>query len=112
MTKRPNIPEDDVPPTKGVRGDDCDEEDEEISAEEKLKQLQALAQKESDNTLDLLSVKATAPSSTCSQSHWQHIGSLLLFTAAGVPDSSKVRNELSCRNCVFLCLISPAITRL
>ncbi len=99
-------------PRRECSGDDCDEEDEEISAEEKLKQLQALAQKESDNTLDLLSVKATAPSSTCSQSHWQHIGSLLLFTAAGVPDSSKVRNELSCRNCVFLCLISPAITRL
>ncbi len=74
-----------------MRGDDCDEEDEEISAEEKLKQLQALAQKERDNKLNSPSVKATAPSSTCSQSHWQHIGSLLLFTAAGVPDSSKVR---------------------
>uniref|UniRef100_A0A671SDB9 Bifunctional polynucleotide phosphatase/kinase-like n=1 Tax=Sinocyclocheilus anshuiensis TaxID=1608454 RepID=A0A671SDB9_9TELE len=32
----------------------------------------------------------TAPSATCSQSHWQQIGSLLLFTAAGLPDSSKI----------------------
>uniref|UniRef100_A0A671SBG7 Bifunctional polynucleotide phosphatase/kinase-like n=1 Tax=Sinocyclocheilus anshuiensis TaxID=1608454 RepID=A0A671SBG7_9TELE len=40
--------------------------------------------------LDSPSVKATAPSATCSQSHWQQIGSLLLFTAAGLPDSSKI----------------------
>uniref|UniRef100_A0A671PPJ2 Bifunctional polynucleotide phosphatase/kinase-like n=1 Tax=Sinocyclocheilus anshuiensis TaxID=1608454 RepID=A0A671PPJ2_9TELE len=39
-------------------------------------------------TLDSPSVKATVPSSTCS--HWQQISSLLLFTAAGVPDSSKI----------------------
>ncbi|KAF4103940.1 bifunctional polynucleotide phosphatase/kinase [Onychostoma macrolepis] len=89
-TKRPHSPEDDVPPMKRGRDGDCDEEDEDIAAEEKLKQLQALAQKESDNKLDSPSVKATAPSSTCSQSHWQQIGSLLLFTAAGVPDCSKI----------------------
>uniref|UniRef100_A0A673KUD3 Bifunctional polynucleotide phosphatase/kinase-like n=1 Tax=Sinocyclocheilus rhinocerous TaxID=307959 RepID=A0A673KUD3_9TELE len=91
-TKRPHSPENDVPPTKrGCGGDDDDDEDEddETSAEEKLKQLQALAQKECDK-LDSPSVKATVPSSTCSQSHWQQIGSLLLFTAAGVPDSSKI----------------------
>uniref|UniRef100_A0A671SBF1 Bifunctional polynucleotide phosphatase/kinase-like n=1 Tax=Sinocyclocheilus anshuiensis TaxID=1608454 RepID=A0A671SBF1_9TELE len=52
--------------------------------------LQELAQKKSDNKLDSPSVKATAPSATCSQSHWQQIGSLLLFTAAGLPDSSKI----------------------
>uniref|UniRef100_A0A673KWF1 Bifunctional polynucleotide phosphatase/kinase-like n=1 Tax=Sinocyclocheilus rhinocerous TaxID=307959 RepID=A0A673KWF1_9TELE len=44
----------------------------------------------SSGYLDSPSVKATVPSSTCSQSHWQQIGSLLLFTAAGVPDSSKI----------------------
>ncbi|XP_016101307.1 bifunctional polynucleotide phosphatase/kinase [Sinocyclocheilus grahami] len=84
-TKRPYSPEDDVPPTK--RGCGGDDEDDETSAEEKLKQLQALAQKGCDK-LDSPSVKATVPSSTCS--HWQQIGSLLLFTAAGVPDSSKI----------------------
>uniref|UniRef100_A0A8C2BKY6 Polynucleotide kinase 3'-phosphatase n=1 Tax=Cyprinus carpio TaxID=7962 RepID=A0A8C2BKY6_CYPCA len=70
-TKRPHSPEDDAPCTKrGRGGDGDDDEDEETSAEEKLKQLQALAQKKS--------------------SHWQQIGSLLLFTVAGLPDSSKI----------------------
>uniref|UniRef100_A0A9J8BE69 Polynucleotide kinase 3'-phosphatase n=1 Tax=Cyprinus carpio carpio TaxID=630221 RepID=A0A9J8BE69_CYPCA len=73
----------------GVDYDDDDDEDDETSAEEKLKQLQALAHKACDK-LDSPSDKATVPSSTCSQSHWQQIGSLLLFTAAGVPDSSKI----------------------
>uniref|UniRef100_A0A8C1VAX5 Polynucleotide kinase 3'-phosphatase n=1 Tax=Cyprinus carpio TaxID=7962 RepID=A0A8C1VAX5_CYPCA len=72
----------------GVDYDD-DDEDDETSAEEKLKQLQALAHKVCDK-LDSPSDKATVPSSSCSQSHWQQIGSLLLFTAAGVPDSSKI----------------------
>uniref|UniRef100_A0A671PQR3 Bifunctional polynucleotide phosphatase/kinase-like n=1 Tax=Sinocyclocheilus anshuiensis TaxID=1608454 RepID=A0A671PQR3_9TELE len=85
-----SVVQDDVPPTKrGCGGDDDDDDDEgdETSAEEKLKQLQALAQKGCDK-LDSPSVKATVPSSTCS--HWQQISSLLLFTAAGVPDSSKI----------------------
>uniref|UniRef100_A0A671SCT0 Bifunctional polynucleotide phosphatase/kinase-like n=1 Tax=Sinocyclocheilus anshuiensis TaxID=1608454 RepID=A0A671SCT0_9TELE len=90
-TKRPHSPEDDAPRTKrGRGGDDDEDEDEETSGEEKIKQLQELAQKKSDNKLDSPSVKATAPSATCSQSHWQQIGSLLLFTAAGLPDSSKI----------------------
>uniref|UniRef100_A0A8C2D371 Polynucleotide kinase 3'-phosphatase n=1 Tax=Cyprinus carpio TaxID=7962 RepID=A0A8C2D371_CYPCA len=89
-TKRPHSPEDDAPRTKrGRGGDGDDDEDEETSAEEKLKQLQALAQKKSDNMHSPL-VKATAPSSTCFQSHWQQIGSLLLFTVAGLPDGSKI----------------------
>ncbi|RXN15850.1 bifunctional polynucleotide phosphatase kinase-like protein [Labeo rohita] len=87
-TKRPHSPEEDAPRTKRGRGGD--DEDEEISAEEKLKQLQAFAQQESSNKLDSPSVKTTTLSSTCSQSHWQQISSLLLFTAAGVPDSSKI----------------------
>ncbi|KAL0174061.1 hypothetical protein M9458_030029, partial [Cirrhinus mrigala] len=87
-TKRPHSPDEDAPRTKRGRGGD-DDEDEEISAEEKLKQLQAFAQQESNDKLDSPSVKATTSSSTCSQSHWQQISSLLLFTAAGVSDSSK-----------------------
>ncbi|ROL49953.1 Bifunctional polynucleotide phosphatase/kinase [Anabarilius grahami] len=88
-TKRPHSPEKDVPRTKRGR-DDEEDEDEQTSAEKKLKQLQAFAQKESDDSLDSATVKPSAPSSTCSQSHWQQIGSLMLFTAAGVPESSKV----------------------
>lgn len=88
-TKRPHSPGDDVPHPK--RGRDYEEdEDEETSAEEKLQQLQAFAQRESDDGLKSPSVKSSAPSSTCSQSHWQQIGSLLLFTAAGVTASSKI----------------------
>lgn len=88
-TKRPHSPGDDVPHPK--RGRDYEEdEDEETSAEEKLQQLQAFAQRESDDGLKSPSVKSSAPSSTCSQSHWQQIGSLMLFTAAGVTASSKI----------------------
>ncbi|KTF82270.1 hypothetical protein cypCar_00039402 [Cyprinus carpio] len=53
-TKRPHSPEDDAPCTKrGRGGDGDDDEDEETSAEEKLKQLQALAQKKSIAGLDI-----------------------------------------------------------
>lgn len=82
VRKRPHSPEDDVPHTKRLCGDE-----EETSAEEKLKQLQAFAQKES-NTPESSTINAS--SSSCSQSHWQQIGSLMLFTAAGVSDSSKI----------------------
>ncbi|XP_067221171.1 bifunctional polynucleotide phosphatase/kinase isoform X2 [Chanodichthys erythropterus] len=88
-TKRPHSPEEDAPRTKRGR-DDEEDEDEQTSAEKKLKQLQAFAQRESDDSLDSATVKPSASSSTCSQSHWQQIGSLMLFTAAGVPESSKV----------------------
>ncbi|XP_005173439.1 bifunctional polynucleotide phosphatase/kinase isoform X1 [Danio rerio] len=81
--KRPYSPEDDVPQPKRGREDE-DNEDEGTSAEQKLQQLQAFAQSESDN------FKSSNPSSTCSQSHWQQIGSLMLFTAAGVTASSKI----------------------
>ncbi|XDV32646.1 hypothetical protein PO909_003399, partial [Leuciscus waleckii] len=69
--------------------DDEDDEDEQTSSEKKLKQLQAFAERESDKNLDSPTIKPSTPSSTCSQSHWQQIGSLMLFTAAGVPESSK-----------------------
>lgn len=96
-TKRPHSPKQDVPRTKRGR-DDEEDEDEQASAEKKLKQLQAFAQRESDDNLKSPTVKPSAPSSTCSQSHWQQIGSLMLFTAAGVPESSKVTHEPSYRN--------------
>ncbi|XP_055052025.2 bifunctional polynucleotide phosphatase/kinase isoform X2 [Misgurnus anguillicaudatus] len=89
VRKRAHSPEDDPPHRKRGRGDDDDDE-EETSAEEKLKQLQALAQKESKVTPNSPSTTPNAQSSTCSQSHWQQIGSLMLFTAAGVSDSSKI----------------------
>lgn len=92
-TKRPHSPEEDVPRTKRGR-DDEEDEDEQTSAEKKLKQLQAFAQRESDDSLDSAAVNPSASSSTCAQSHWQQIGSLMLFTAAGVPESSKVTHEL------------------
>ncbi|KAK7156181.1 hypothetical protein R3I94_006306 [Phoxinus phoxinus] len=88
-TKRPRSPEKDDTRMKRVR-DDEDDEEEETSSEIKLKQLQAFAERESDENLDPPTLKPSATSSTCSQSHWQQIGSLMLFTAAGVPESSKV----------------------
>ncbi|KAK7171556.1 hypothetical protein R3I93_003998 [Phoxinus phoxinus] len=88
-TKRPRSPEKDDTRMKRVR-DDEDDEDEETSSEIKLKQLQAFAERESNENLDPPTLKPSATSSTCSQSHWQQIGSLMLFTAAGVPESSKV----------------------
>lgn len=88
-TKQPHSPEKDVPRMKRGRDDD-DDEDEQTSAEKKLKQLQAFAERETDDNMDSPTIKPIAPSSTCSQSHWQQIGSLMLFTAAGVPESSKV----------------------
>ncbi|KAI7800579.1 bifunctional polynucleotide phosphatase/kinase [Triplophysa rosa] len=83
VRKRPHSPEDDVPHMKRLCGDE-----EETSAEEKLKQLQAFAQNESNVTPDSSTINAS--SSTCSSSYWQQIGSLMLFTAAGVSDSSKI----------------------
>ncbi|XP_056612979.1 bifunctional polynucleotide phosphatase/kinase [Triplophysa dalaica] len=83
VRKRPHSPEDDVPNKKRLCGDE-----EETSAEEKLKQLQAFAENESNVTPDSSTINAS--SSTCTHSYWQQIGSLMLFTAAGVSDSSKI----------------------
>ncbi|XP_051963026.1 bifunctional polynucleotide phosphatase/kinase isoform X2 [Xyrauchen texanus] len=85
--KRPHSPQDEVPDMKRGRGN---EDDEETSSEEKLRHLREFAQKESDDTLDSPSAKPNAAPSTCSQSHWQQTGSLMLYTAAGVSESSKI----------------------
>ncbi|XP_029301613.1 bifunctional polynucleotide phosphatase/kinase [Cottoperca gobio] len=68
-----------------------EEDEEERMAEEKLKQLQALAEKsmaEGSNS--------TQPSSSssslkgCLKSSWQQIGNMMLYTAAGVKGSDKI----------------------
>lgn len=62
-----------------------EEDEEERLAEEKLKQLQELAEKSERRD-------STRPSSSkaCVQSSWEQIGNLMLYTAAGVRGSDKV----------------------
>lgn len=64
-----------------------EEDEEERLAEEKLKQLQELAEKSVTERRD-----STRPSSSkaCVQSSWEQIGNLMLYTAAGVRGSDKV----------------------
>ncbi|XP_071351961.1 bifunctional polynucleotide phosphatase/kinase [Trachinotus anak] len=68
-----------------------EEDEEERLAEEKLKQLQELAEKSmterSDNTQPSSSLSS---SKACLKSSWQQIGNLLLYTAAGVRGSDKI----------------------
>ncbi|XP_031716668.1 bifunctional polynucleotide phosphatase/kinase [Anarrhichthys ocellatus] len=68
-----------------------EDEEEERMAEEKLKQLQELAEKSMTERSN-----STRPSSSsssvkeCLKSSWQQIGSLMLYTAAGVRGSEKI----------------------
>ncbi|KAM6932659.1 bifunctional polynucleotide phosphatase/kinase [Lycodopsis pacificus] len=68
-----------------------EDEEEERMAEEKLKQLQELAEKSMTERSN-----STRPSSSsssekeCLKSSWQQIGSLMLYTAAGVTGSEKI----------------------
>ncbi|XP_072546823.1 bifunctional polynucleotide phosphatase/kinase isoform X2 [Salminus brasiliensis] len=87
-TKRPLCSEDESPNSKRGRTENSDEEEEEGLAEEKLRQLQKLAQKVT--TEQSPSKSTTTASSACSRSHWQQIGNLMLYTAAGVTGSSKI----------------------
>uniref|UniRef100_A0A8C5G2E8 PNK FHA domain-containing protein n=1 Tax=Gouania willdenowi TaxID=441366 RepID=A0A8C5G2E8_GOUWI len=69
------------------------EDEEEKLAEEKLKQLQELAEKAA--TTERKNVKPSSSSSSslpgaCVRSSWQQIGNLLLYTAAGVKGSDKI----------------------
>uniref|UniRef100_A0A8P4KU11 PNK FHA domain-containing protein n=1 Tax=Dicentrarchus labrax TaxID=13489 RepID=A0A8P4KU11_DICLA len=77
-----------------IKEEEEDEEDEERLAEEKLKQLQELAEKsmtESSNTTHPSSSSLSVSSSKgCLKSSWQQIGNLLLYTAAGVRGSNKI----------------------
>ncbi|XP_059188176.1 bifunctional polynucleotide phosphatase/kinase [Centropristis striata] len=73
----------------GQMKEEEEEEEEERMAEEKLKQLQELAEKS-------MTERSTQPSSSssslkgCLKSNWQQIGNLMLYTAAGVKGSDKI----------------------
>lgn len=65
-----------------------EEDEEERLAEEKLKELQSLAEKsvrEGDNIQP-----SSLSSKACAKSSWEQIGSLMVYTAAGVGGSDKV----------------------
>ncbi|XP_054650202.1 bifunctional polynucleotide phosphatase/kinase [Dunckerocampus dactyliophorus] len=100
-SKRPLTSEREHPDAKRPRGDEAssggwnkeevDEDEDEKCVEEKLRQLQELAQKSEscDNTTQPAS-SSCSPSSACVKSVWQQIGNLMLYTAAGVRGSDKV----------------------
>ncbi|XP_041796944.1 bifunctional polynucleotide phosphatase/kinase [Chelmon rostratus] len=70
-----------------------EEEEEERLAEEKLKQLQELAEtmtERSNRTQPSSSSSSSSSSKGCLKSSWQQIGNLLLYTAAGVKGSDKI----------------------
>ncbi|KAG9264854.1 bifunctional polynucleotide phosphatase/kinase [Astyanax mexicanus] len=90
-TKRPISTEENVSSSKRGRTENSDEEEDEGLAEEKLRQLQEMAQKVTPGSSPLKPAAApTTASSACPQSHWQQIGNLMLYTAAGVTASSKI----------------------
>ncbi|XP_049322871.1 bifunctional polynucleotide phosphatase/kinase [Astyanax mexicanus] len=90
-TKRPISTEENVSSSKRGRTENSDEEEDEGLAEEKLRQLQEMAQKVTPGSSPLKPATApTTASSACPQSHWQQIGNLMLYTAAGVTASSKI----------------------
>lgn len=69
-----------------------EEDKEEGAAEEKLRQLQKMAEKAMVGRSVTGTPASSSPSSPCLKSHWQQIGNLLLYTAAGVRGSEKVRS--------------------
>lgn len=82
-TKRPLGTEDSVSLSKRGRTENSDDEG---LSDDKLRQLQDLAQKVTTK-LPLQNQPLSPP---CPQSHWQQIGNLMLYTAAGVTPRSKV----------------------
>lgn len=77
-----------------------DEDDEERLAEEKLRQLQEMAEKATAGSSTQPSSSSASSSSECLKSNWQQIGNLMLYTAAGVKGSNKVRTaECAMRMC-------------
>ncbi|XP_030008376.1 bifunctional polynucleotide phosphatase/kinase-like [Sphaeramia orbicularis] len=99
-SKRPLSPERGQPEVKRTRRNEQasdgkleEEDEEERLAEEKLKQLQELAEKSlSDRSNTQPSSAAASPSSSvgCLKNSWQQIGNLMLYTAAGVKGSDKI----------------------
>jgi len=71
-----------------------DEDEEERMAEEKLRQLREWSEKLSAERPSGAQPSSSSPSSSstkeCLKSSWQQVGSLMLYTAAGVRGSEKV----------------------
>ncbi|CAL8349825.1 unnamed protein product [Lota lota] len=99
-SKRPLSPDGGYSDTKRQRRDESDtwdttekQDEEESVAEEKLRQLQKMAEKAMVRS-STTGAPAASPSSlsslVCPKSHWQQIGNLLLYTAAGVRSSEKI----------------------
>lgn len=76
-----------------------EEDEEERLAEEKLRQLQELAERSNCTQPSSSSSPSSSPSKACVKSSWQQIGNLLLYTAAGVRGSDKVGKE------IFICVL-------
>ncbi|XP_068441294.1 bifunctional polynucleotide phosphatase/kinase [Clinocottus analis] len=92
-TKRHLSPESGGPEVKRQRrGEEDEDEDEERMVEEKLKQLQELAEKSMTQSGNGTRPSSSSSSSSkeCLQSSWEQIGSLMLYTAAGVRGSEKI----------------------
>nr|XP_057936553.1 bifunctional polynucleotide phosphatase/kinase isoform X2 [Doryrhamphus excisus] len=86
--KRPRVHE---TSSGGWNKEEVDED--ERCVEEKLRQLQELAEKSEscdDDTKPASSSASSSSSSVCVKSTWQHIGNLMLYTAAGVRGSDKI----------------------
>ncbi|XP_070685137.1 bifunctional polynucleotide phosphatase/kinase [Pempheris klunzingeri] len=67
-----------------------EEGEEERLAEENLKQLQELAAKSMTESSNRAHPSSSSSSKGCLKSSWQHTGSLMIFTAAGVKGSEKI----------------------
>lgn len=67
-----------------------EEDEEEKMAEEKLKQLQALAEKSMTGESKAAKPSSSSPIKGCAKSSWQQMSNLLLYTAAGVKGSDKI----------------------
>ncbi|XP_029964020.1 bifunctional polynucleotide phosphatase/kinase [Salarias fasciatus] len=90
--KRRLNPKEEQSVAKRQKRDEEEEDEEEKANEEKLKQLQEFAEKsmaEERNSSQSPSASSSG-GKACPQSSWQHIGNLLLYTAAGVKGSDKI----------------------
>lgn len=92
--KRALDSEDSATEAKRGRAEKPDEDEEMV--EEKLRQLKQLA--EGTSTQQSPSKASASAPPACLNSHWQQIGNLMLYTAAGVTARAKVRNTQSSRS--------------
>lgn len=70
-----------------MKEEEEEDEEEERLAEEKLKQLQELAEK---SVTERRESSRPSSSKACLKSSWEQIGNLMIYTAAGVRGSDKV----------------------